>query len=638
MKNLFLTFLAPCLLFAVSASAAGEKQPSAERLDALRSRLDPGVAALDAQLKASKPEPVTRELAAGALAHVMLYQDAARARELIEKVFIQQNIDPASPKYGDVPWQMNHPEIDDPNAIQFTSLPLAALFIKYGDLFPSDFRDEARPRLTAALAAVKSKSVPVWYTNIFLMKMANMILLGEYLGDTNSVNEGKAGLQQWLDFTAANGITEFNSAVYAGVQLDVLHLLYNLAKDADARRQAGLALDYLWADAAANYFSPSEAMAGSSSRSYSFLNHDLNLNQYYYLFGYQDSLPARVGDLSGEVYSWANGVWGGYAPSEALWKLSREPRRVVRQRVGSEPGKDRYTFITPSFALGSSSFFYEHQDRQISLMLNSAKKLPVISVVLDPFNSPYGKVTILETHGGHRKVMHLRNEISAVQEEGAVLALIDLASEATKRIGGSVATNVILPLKADGLYLEGKPVTWEKDTIPVPADSVIGIREGRAAVAIRIFLADGAMPDHPMSYLKNDGARYGAGRLVVYHSRGKEGITTVRPLRSGVIVLAAECETNEDFAKFLENARAWKVTSSQEGQVWQAAASGPSPSKPGEELSLSASIDLGKKQTGERKVNDRAYDDKQVFSVNGENLAARVFSETSKTTPQARAD
>lgn len=602
------------------------------RVEALKPRIEAGLGEVESLQRSQKGDPVVRELGAAALAYMMVAQDSGKALATLDEIFALQDMDRAKQNFGNVPWQKGHPEIDDSNAIEFTALPLAALYLKYRGSLPAEARDRMRMHLEAALVAVEGHRVPVWYTNIYLMNLANRILLGECVDNVEAVAQGKANLEGWLEFTGKNGITEYNSAVYAGVQLDVLHTLYNLVKNPEIKRLTGRALDYVWTDAAANYFPAAEAMSGSSSRSYSFLGHDLNVNQYYYLYGFQETLPGRVGGLWGELFAWANGVWGGYAPSLDLKQLAEEPVRVIRQRVGEEDGKDRYNYITPSFALGTSSFFYEHQDRQVSLMLNSPKNLPVVSVVLDPFNAPYGKVRILETHGGHYKIMHLRNEISAVQEKGAALALMNLASEASKKIGGSVATNVILPLQADELSVDGNPVKWSKEAIPVSKDSVIGIREGRAAVAIRLFQADPAMEGHPVFYLRNDGARYGAGRLVAYHSRGKDGVTPVKLLRSGVIILARECASEEEFARFFQEARSWKIEGAMEGDIWKVTASGPSPNAMGSSLTLTAALDIPGKRTAQRLVNGLPYDGSRVFTVNDRDLAAQILA--SRGTPE----
>lgn len=619
--------LAACAL--LPARAEPPDGDRAARLQVLRGYMETDLALFEKGLLAPKPEPVTRDLAAAALAHVMLSNDVAGAQALLEPVFAMQEMDPASPGYGDVAWQQNHPEIKDPNAIQFTTLSLAPLFIRYDALFPDEFRAKARAHLRGALAALRKKPVPVAYTNIFLMKLANTVLLGEYLGDAESVAAGKAALEEWLRFTRENGVTEYDSAVYTGVQLAVLHTLDNTVRDPGIKALADVALEYLWTDAAANYFPGAQAMSGSSSRTYSFLFHDLNVNQFYYLYGFQPDAPGRIYELSAEVLGWANGTWASsgasaYEPPARLRDLSREPVRVVRQRTGPGPGQDRTNYITPAFSLGSSSAFYEHQDREIALLFNSPKPLPAVSVVLDPFNSPYGKVRILESKGGFHKIFHLRNSIAAVQQEGAVLALLELAAEAGKKIGGSVATNIVFPLGTDGLYLDGKPVAWDREAIPVSAGSVVGLREGRAAVALRLFAADGAMDGCPVFFLRNDGGVEKAARLVAYHSRGNDGLRPVQELRSGVLILAAECADDAAFAAFFAAAQAWKVSDREEAGIWQATASGPAISRAGGTTSLSASLDIAARAVAARSVDGRKYE-AAVFSVNGRDLAGEIW-------------
>lgn len=640
LRHLFLPTARPrlfsTLLFVAFAVATAKANVTPEekeaRLQVLKEYMEVDLAKFEKVLQAKNPEPVTRDISAAALASIMLSKDVPKAQALLQQLFSLQNMAPNSPDYGDIPWQQNHPEIKDPNAIKFTALTLAPIFIRYGAMFPQEFQVEARAHLKAALAAITRMKPRVSYTNIFFMKATTEILLGEYLGDTASVALGKAGLEEWIRFTQSSGITEYNSAVYAGVQLNVLHTLYSNVQNAEIKALAGVILDYLWADAAANYFPGAEAISGSSSRTYSFLFHDLNVNHLYYLYGIQPTAPGRIGELSAEVIGWANGIWGGYAPSPELIALSREPTRLIRQSIGANPGQDRYNYITPSFSLGSSSFFFEHQDRQIALYLNSPKKLPAVSVVLDPFNAPYGKVRVLETTGGHYKITHLRNTISAVQEKGAVLALMDLVFEATKKTGGSVATNIVFPLGTDGLYLNGKPVSWDKEAIPVSNRSVIGIREGKSAVAMRIFHADGMTEDCPVFYIRNDGKTYGAGRLVAYHARGKDGFRPVDTLRSGVLILATECQDDEAFAKFFTDAQSWKIEESREKDLWKATASGPSVNDPGTSTTLAATLNLPARIPENRLVNGQNYAP-QVFSINGRDIATEIWNKLPAITP-----
>lgn len=618
-----------CVFLPATARAAEPEK--AARLATLSGYVDNDLAAFDKFNHRAKPEPKTRDLTAAALATVMA-KDLPKAQSLLTQAFALQEMRADAPNYGNVPWQQNHPELVDPNAIEFMCLSLAPLFVKYGDQLPAAFREEARPHLQGALAAVRRHPVPVWYTNIFLMKLTNTILLGEYLGDAPSVAEGKAALQEWMRFTGRNGITEYASPVYAGVQLTDLHVLYACVVDQEIKTLAGLSLDYLWTDAAANYFPPSQTLSGSNSRTYSFLFHDRNVNLFYYLYGFQSGLPGRGSELAAEALAWAVGTWDGYTPSTELLALSRMPTRLIKQRVGEESGKDRYNFISPGFSLGSSSFFYEHQDREICLLLDSPKNLPAITMVLDPFDAPFGKVQVQQGKSGRAKLTHLRNSMAAVQDGGVVLSLMDMAPEANKKIGDSVATNILFPLKADELLIDGQPLKWEGDMIEISNASVLCLREGHSAVAMRIFHADGGMDGHPVFCLRNDGREYGVGRLVAYHTRGYDGYRYPPFLRGGVLILAAECEDDAAFAKFVASARDWKVDEQMENGIWKAVASGPSVTKPDASTSLSASLDIAKRAVVDRSVDGKAFVP-DIFSVNGRDLAAEWRARTSPVLP-----
>jgi hypothetical protein len=201
---------------------------------------------------------------------------------------------------------------------------------------------------------------------------------------------------------------------------------------------------------------------------------------------------------------------------------------------------------------------------------------------------------------------------------------MDLVFEAGKKIGGSVATNIVFPLGTDSLTVDGKPVTWEKDAIKVSSASVIGLREGRAAIAMRIFHADGAMAGSPVFYLRNDGKTYGAGRLVAYHARGHEGVKLRSSLLSGVLILATECATEEEFAKFFADAQAWKVEDAKEGGLWKATASGPSLSGASATTALAATLDLPGRIPVNRWVNGAPYQT-EAFTINGHNISSDIW-------------
>ena len=191
-----------------------------------------------------------------------------RAEKLVRHAFGLQDLDPASPGYGTVPWQQGHPEIKDPNAIEFTMQPVSVILLRHGARLSESFKRDAQPHVRAAIAAIRRHNVPVKYSNIYLMKLANLLLLGQAIGDGDAVAEGKAQFETWLAFTRTNGVTEYDSPTYSPIQADCLALAHNLTSDAALKARLKAALDFYWADFAANYFAGRQTMTGPTSRNY----------------------------------------------------------------------------------------------------------------------------------------------------------------------------------------------------------------------------------------------------------------------------------------------------------------------------------------------------------------------------------
>ncbi len=87
--------------------------------------------------------------------------------------------------------------------------------------------------------------MPVTYGNIFLMKLSNLIMLGELTKDASAVDEGRTMLKGWLAWTRANGDNEYDSPTYAPVQLTGLEHIYLHAPDEETKQSAQAGLDYL---------------------------------------------------------------------------------------------------------------------------------------------------------------------------------------------------------------------------------------------------------------------------------------------------------------------------------------------------------------------------------------------------------
>jgi hypothetical protein len=619
--------LAVGLLAFAGSSLPGQTDGSAtaerpKRLALVAGEMKKVLEKFEADLARPKARPTVRDLTYGALTHLLLDpgdQAGRRAEVLLRWAFDLQDMDPKSPHYGTVPWRANDPSISDANAIEFTLHPIGPLLVRFGARLRPECRKYLEPHLRAGIAALRRHKVGVRYTNIFLMKCINLVLLGEYLKDRQAADDGYAMLDEWLAYTRRYGVSEYASPTYYSVDLHSLGAGYLCAARREDRARFQDGLDYLWADISAHFLkgrSNGGGMVGPHSRDYDFLGGAGGLTLYTFVEGYQPDIARGYLNpgLEKAMVLLTLGK-GGYHPGPRLRVLASLPERVVQGRWGPNPGQDRYVWLTPHFALGSTSADYGPQDKPIALDWVSAKPLPTLQVVPDVFDQPYGKVKVTGKDG-HSKPRHLPLHPTCVQEKGTLLALLDLDPAGVKEEVASLATNVILPARADALYLADKKVEGGKPfKLAVAAGQVVGVREGRAGVAVRFFRADGCAGRKAVTELKADARelRYGAARLAAYHYRGLARQLSDRHVRAGLLILAGRCDTDAQLAALIRQAAKARIDEKADADKWEVSAHVG-------DLLLEAGRDLKKRRPLYRRVNGRQVK-VQGCRVNGTELS-----------------
>jgi hypothetical protein len=611
-----LVFTAGLAILVFPGSLFGQAVDAAARVAVLREQVVRGVEKFKKTEMGTPPQPEIRHLADAACSMLALGEGPKEAESYLRLALSYQNMDASSPDYGKLMWQAGHPEIKDDNSVEFTMNTFAPAVLRYGDKLSEQFWTQLTPHLQAALVAIRRHQVKVSYTNIYLMKLANLVMLGEILHDPAAIAEGKADLETWLDFTRSNGISEYDSPTYSAIQLVDLEDIYLAPPDAETKARVKVALDYLWSDVAANYFAGRECLGGPVSRSYEFLYQDGTLQNHYYLEGVA---PAPIGN------DHLGGVWlnasrpDDYHPAPAILDLARIPERITVQRFGTDAGQDRYNYITPDFAIGSASAWYGPQDLAVCAEFVSAKKLPAVAVVADAFDAPFG-LTKIADKSGHLKPKHLKALIAAVQEKGTILEVCDLSGDLPHTRSKTIATNIVLPVGVDALYLNGKKLSANRPfNLPADEKATVCLREGNAALAVRIFAADGCMGQPAEYAVKYDGNEAGAGRLVAYHYRGRPARQSQAPVRAGIFMHMEHCATKADFEAFMARVQAVGIVEKETESEWSAAVDFG-------ETHLSAGLDLKKGQIAFRKIDGQEVEP-GVLTVNGRNLRDEILGQ-----------
>jgi hypothetical protein len=446
------------------------------------------------------------------------------------------------------------------------------------------------------------------------MNTVNTILLAEAVDDHDSLARGLRQLDNWIDYTTANGIHEFDSPTYYCTTLNSLGLGYRYAAQSETRAKFKAILDYFWKDIAANYFAGARRLSGPHSRDYDFLFSTGGIELYLAAEGLLDPQPYKKLDMEKTLVV-ENESGNGYHPDASILAASGLPERTIEQVWDEDRSRDRYNFITPQFAIGSADGDYGPQDKMLEVELASPKNLPGISVVPDVFDAPYGLVKTKD-RSGHSKPTHIPLHPTTIQRKNTLLALVDLDASHEKETA-SLATNILLPARADRLMLDGKNLAGDEGFQQAgKVNSVIGVRDGNGCFVARIFHADGAAGQDATFVTESDkdGLQKGVARYAVYHYRGPVKKLRDAHVRVGLLMLADMCTDDDHLQELMQELRKAPVedeTSKKSGSdLWQVKVRLRG-------LTLEAKRDLTNRATLLRAVNSRDIDS-PTLAVNGE--------------------
>lgn len=556
-------------LAALPSHAALDDASVKSRRAALLSKVMQAVEQLRAKLNEPRVTISTRDLANAAFAELEIKRDSADASAFIDKLLSSQVTDPTDPNYGLIPFYAGDRTPSDNNGLEFALQPIWPLLIQDGSQLPSAEREKLVSGMRMALNAVRRHPVVVGYTNIYLMQSINLIMLGQALHDSAAGEDGLQRLKMWEGETQQFGIHEFGSPTYYGADLHTLTMAYRDTNDPALRATFGRILDLFWRDMAANEFLPRGDLSGPHSRDYFLLTGGGDGDDYLYLEGFADHLGVDPAVTAG-ILAYVGTDAKSYKPAESILALASQTPRVVEQRWGPDPSNERYNYVTDDFALGSTSGIYGTEDKLVNLELAGPFSMPAISIVADSFDEPYG----LEDSGVNR--VHLPTHYLSVQREGALLVLVALDGRYAHSVEGnrnavtSLALNVLLPGHPDQLAVDGTPVDLASGAIPLDIGRTVALRVGKAAVALRVIAAAGALGQAPKLVLQSDGkgAEKGAARLSVYAYRGPATNIPDRNLHFGIVMDCQHVDGKAEFAAFVDRTRNDVVSQSNTPAGW----------------------------------------------------------------------
>ena len=448
--------------------------------------------------------------------------------------------DPASPTYGNYRWYWREPKPNDRNALEFSMQCASLAWTVYRDRLPDDARKALADTFALSAEGLVRHKVDVSYTNIFLMRLANCILIGETTGRPELVAQGRKWFDEWFAYVRANGVHEFSSPTYYGTDLDDLGALANFSSTPAIRGQAVAALRLFWTDIAANWFEPYCGIAGAHSRDYGFLTGH----------GYLDQQLVRAGWLAGNATGEPHPALDDltfWNPPANIRAAIPAPPRTVTQRWGPQPWARATHYVGRHFSLGTAGAGYGAQDKVLTLTLGGGPQMPIVNFSLDYHRDPYGQAK-LATPEGHPKLTHLLPFIASVQRGPEALLLVSYdPATARNPVGGKtpiiydgVGATFVIPAAAELWDARGPLAAG--DTVPLAAGSPLFLRSQDTAVAISFVLTRDDAGHSATVVVARDGAKVSAQRLTAVLAEG----TPHARLLAAVWVRAAEGLANDE--------------------------------------------------------------------------------------------
>ena len=177
-----------------------------------------------------------------------------------------------------------------------------------------------------------------------------------------------------------------------------------------------------------------------------------------------------------------------------------------------------------------------------------------------------------------------------------------------------------MPADIDDIRMDGKHAnTSEQFVIDGRVDSVVVLREGKSAVAIRVIHADGYGKVPPSIALKGDpvGLKYGAVRLAIYHYAGSDRVLAHKRFRVGLLIIAGSCDSAADEVALAHKAQSAQVRDLLTAHDWSVSATVNGETQ-GED------IDLTGADQPVRTI-DGAPVPRHILTVNGTDYAAQIL-------------
>ena len=427
----------------------------------------------------------------------------------------------------------------------------ALLWRFHSDALDPATRGRLHTLLTLGLKGLVKHLPRTTYTNIALLNASDLILLGATLGDTQAVAEGERRLDLFIKTLWEEGVHEYVSPTYYGVDVESMMLLEALAQNEATRATARTLAIFFWTDIALNWFDPAQRLAGAHSRTYDYVFGLGELDQILSACGW---LPL-TGKFGFTTFTPLYSSW--QPPSDLRQRYTMRSPRLVEQTWGAEPFCSRTHYVCSDVTLSTAWKAY-HGRMDVALCADlpgtREERLPRLSFIPDGRGDPYGKLRVFDGKT-HAKAFHLSPWWAGVQDKADALGVAVYRDSDFKDATGTLDSHLLFRKRLDSLWINDTRIAFEdmKTTSHTvhPGEAVF-LRQGSAVIGIRVPWTRGQDGSASPITLVDDNNPFGAARLTVSHAWLDP---TNHPLRipAGVafwLRTGSRVESDEAFAAF----------------------------------------------------------------------------------------
>ena len=463
-------------------------------------------------------------------------------------------------------WNYLDATVTDDNAVEFVTESLVQIAFRFPKLLAQygpvgqtgTIENLLATLLTEGQDGELNHRVAVWYTNIWLLKNCNLALTGQGVVDggghvlvpasSTVTNDARTNLMNWVTAVRTNGIHEFMSPTYTGVQLEALGYICLFSSDPDIQTIAQQAWKLIWIDMYASWFYQNQRIGGTHSRTYEFLlDEDHATDRFYWAVSHL-SAPPQPAWPQVLVNRRQPGYWHGQdfisyylqPPSDVPFLFPAEVPvnnswTILRnfgdsQHPDEEPFEYAETFMANSAAAGGLTYpysigtaeapYYDPNFEGWTIMMPGNGATVNVNYNMQGWRDYYLEKN---TDGG------LAPFISSVQNEAETLFLAASNGQSDAHSGAiEVASTITLPNTAQiWIGTSASPVSLNSgqslSVAPGETIFVTTTSPGQTdclATGIRFLLSTDMQGNSIGLSLVNDGSRYQALRLTCEHFSG----------------------------------------------------------------------------------------------------------------------